>query len=144
MRYVSDKTGKTYNTLEEAVEAEKEFDKEQETKSKKLTETSKRKKELSKAIEEANKKVAEANKAYDVAKEQAAQILEEAKLEIKETMEAAEKEVKEAQEDKFNAVRAFNKEFGTYTTTITGEQAAEEFEKAIKKFNSMFHNMFWF
>lgn len=143
MKYFSEKTNKSYDTEKECINAEKQFDLEQKEKEKKVSEVSKRKKELANRIEEAEKKISEANKLYDIAKETATSIINEANKKAKELLTNAQEELKKAGAEKFNAVREFNKEFGTYTTTITGEKAAEDFEKIIRHFNNIFDTMFW-
>lgn len=135
MKITSEITGKEYPTVEACLKAEKVFKAEEE---KKLANTSKRKKELASKVELADKQLSEANKLYEIAKTKATEILEKANKEVKEILTASKEQVKKAEEDKFNAVMEFNKEFGVYTTTVTGEKAAEELEKSLKRFDEIF------
>lgn len=138
MKFYSDLTKKPYDTEKECLAAEAEYKKEQAAKEAKQSSISKEKRELSKAIEDANDKLKEANKLYEVAQSKAKDLLEKSNKEIKEILDNASKVVKEAQERKLNALIAFNKKFGTYTTTITGEEAAEEFNDIVEKIDKAF------
>lgn len=146
MKITSELTGKEYKTVEECLKAEEEFrEKEREIAKKeaiKLNELTKNKKELAKAIEDADEKVNEANKLYEVAKQKAADILDKSNKEVEKILSEASKKVKEAEEEKLNALMKFNKEFGTYKTVITGEKAAEEYKKAVDRFNNSFNSVF--
>lgn len=140
MRIYSDITKKFYDNVKACEEAESAFEKEKEN-------TGKRKKELAKAIENADTKLTEANKLYEAAKLRAADILEKSNKEVKEILDTAENEVKTAEQEKLNAVMNFNKEFGTYTTTLTGEKAAEEYNKSLSRFDNIIDSIFkrfWF
>ena len=153
MKYYSEKLNKPFDTEEECVKAEKEFDRQQEQIQKELDEAiaakkvedeklNASKKEMSKTIEEANKKLEEANSVYEVAKQKATEIINEAKQKANEILGAAREKVRLAQEEKYKAVSAFNDKFGPYTISLTGEKAAEEFNRAIKECNNLFGN-FW-
>lgn len=144
MKYFSEVLNKSFDTEKECLEAEK---KEQTNKQIIEAQKSKHKKELAVAIEDADKQLNEANRLYDVAKQKAVDILEKSNKEVKEILETAEKEVKKANEEKLNAILAFNKEFGAYSVTYTGEKAATEYNNIVKSFQSdlrRFFNNFWF
>lgn len=151
MKYFSELTNETYNSPEACLEAEKNYKAQQQKMQDDLKRTSanisKEKKELSKAIEVADNKLTEANKLYEAAQHKAAEILEKSNKEVKEILDAAKKEVKAAEQAKLDAVLAFNKKYGPYTTTLTGTQAAEEFNRNIKRFDNMFESLIrhlWF
>ena len=150
MKITSELTGKEYKTVDECLKAEEEYKKGLEEKStteaKKLNELGKEKKLLAKAIEEAEDKVREAENLYEVARQKAADILDESNKQVEKILSDAREKVKQAEEEKLNAVMKFNKEFGTYKTVITGEKAAEEYNKAVKRFDNMFKDFmkFWF
>ena len=151
MRIISDITGKTYPSVEECLKAEQAYQAEQKKIKDELTkrqnEVSKEKKELSKAIELAEQEVSEANKLYEVAKTKAAEILEKSNKEVEDILKVARDSVKKAEQKRLDAVMAFNKKFGTYTTTVTGEKAAEEFNKSVSRLNNVFADImrsFWF
>lgn len=148
MRVYSDKLNKPFDTEEECIKAEKEFDKEQKRIKEELDKAiaarraedeklNTSKKEMSKIIEEADKKLAEANSVYKVARQKASEIIDEAKQKANEILSAAREKVTLAQEEKYKAVSAFNAKFGPYTISLTSEQAAEEFNKAITEFNNL-------
>lgn len=151
MKYFSEITNKQYDTPEECVKAEKEF-KAQEKKleeetSKRNAEISKDKKELAKAITDAETKLSEANKLYEVAQQKAADILEKSNKEVTDILETARTAVKKAEEEKLDAILNFNKKYGTYTTTYTGEKAVEEFNRSMSRFRrtvDSFLKNFWF
>lgn len=145
MKITSELTGKEYKTVEECLKAEEEFKKkeiEAKKEAVKLNELAKTKKELAKAIEDADEKVKEANKLYEVAQQKAADILDKSNEEVEKILSDASQKVKEAEEEKLNALMKFNKEFGTYKTVITGEKAAEEYKKAVDRFNNSFNSVF--
>ena len=157
MKYFSELTNKQYNTPEECLEAEREYKKEQKRLSdeiaravaeKKAKEEALQasKKELAKHIEEATKEVDEATAIYDAAKEKATSILNEANKKANDILSAASVKVKEAEQKRYEAIAAFNKKFGPYTTTLTGAQAANAYKKSLKSINETFANIwnnFW-
>lgn len=158
MKYFSEKLNTTFDTPEACIKAEKQFEEDQikikeelekavKEKEKKEQELAKNKKEAAKAIEVATNKLDEANKLYEAAKEKAAIILDESNKEATKILDAAAVKVREAEEERLNAILAFNKKYGTYTTTLTGAQAAEAYKKSIRSLNdtvrSIFKN-FWF
>jgi dsDNA-specific endonuclease/ATPase MutS2 len=151
MKIISEITGKSYLSVEECLKAEAEYEKEQKKvqveEEKRKNEISKEKRELSKAIEKAEEKVSEANKLYEVAKTKAAEILETSNKEVENILKAAKDEVKKAEQERLDAIMAFNKKYGNYTKTITGEKAAEEFNKSVGRLNNIFADImksFWF
>jgi len=151
MKYFSELTKETYDSPEACLEAEKNYKAQQQKIEADLKRTSsaisKEKRELSKAIEDADNKLTEANKLYEAAQHKAAEILEKSNKEVKEILDTAKKEVKAAEQAKLDAVLAFNKKYGPYTTTLTGSQAAEEFNRNIKRFDNMFESLIrhlWF
>lgn len=158
MKYFSEKLNKTFDTPRACEEAEAQYDKEQERikkeleravkeKEQKEAELAKSKKEASKAIEEATASLQEANKLYEVARQKAADILDASNKEANSILDAAAAKVKKAQEERLQAVLAFNKKYGTYTTTLTGKEAADEYQKCLKELSNTFKNIwrdFWF
>lgn len=157
MKYFSELTNKTYNTEDECLKAEHSYKKEQKRiqdeiekavaeKKAKDEAIQASKKELAKAIEEAKAEVDEATAVYDAAKEKAKEILNDANKKINSLLEAAKDKVKTAEQKKYEAIAAFNKKFGPYTTKLTGTEAANEYNKTIKIINDSIHdfwNRFW-
>lgn len=152
MRIYSDLLGKPFDTEAECLKAEKEYKDKQrkiqdeinravaEKKAKEEAENVS-KKEMAKSIETAQSKVDEANSLYEAAKTKAQSILDDAKKHAKEILDAAKLKVREAETAKYEAISAFNKKFGPYTTTLTGEKAANELKRAFDKISDFWS--FW-
>lgn len=138
MLYFSELTKETYSSPEACMEAEKNYKKEQADLEAKKSASTKRKKELAKSIEDADSKLTEANELYEVARQKAAEILDKSNKEAKQILDDAQDLVKQAQKNKLDAILNFNKEFGTYTTTYTGERAASEFNNTMRRFDDTF------
>lgn len=158
MKYFSELLNKPFDTEADCIKAEKEYKEEQSKISKQLEAAlaekkakeeaeQKSKKELSKVIEEATKEKAEAEKLYEVAQAKAQKIKEDAKIEANKILSAAADKVKEAEQKRVDAVVAYNKKFGAYTTVLTGEKAADEYNKTLQRLNGIikdFWNTLWF
>lgn len=154
------KDGKEYATVKECVKADAEFDKQilekeakiaAEKKAKedelalKKAEVSKRKKELAAKVESSQLLVEEASKEYDLAYEEAQKILADARKKASDLVAAADAKLKDATQEKVKAIREFNKEFGTYTTVLTGDAAWNEYKRISNSFDDtfdMFRRMF--
>ena len=134
MKYYSEILNKPFDTEKACLEAERNYQDQQ-------SNASKRKRELDKAIQLAQQKVDQANNEYEVAKQKATKLLEESNKQIKEILDNAEKAVKDAEEEKYKAISNFNKEFGTYKVTVTGEKAAEQLNKALKQLETPFTSL---
>ena len=132
MKYYSEKLKTTFNTEKECLNAEASFQ------TKESIEKS-LKKQYSQRIENAETKLTNANHLYNVAKEKAKKILEDSNKQIEEILKAAQTEVEKASTEKLNAICEFNKKFGNYTTTLTGEKAAIEAENYLKDMRSMLY-----
>lgn len=142
--------GKTYDSVEACLQAEKELEaaqarKEQEEAEKKSA-ISARKKELATCVKEAEDKLAAAQTDLEEAREAARKIVEEAQAKAKDIVRVAADAYKEASTARYQAIREFNKEFGTYTTTYTGQKALEEYRRTLNHFDDLFNNIFkvWF
>ena len=138
MKYYSEKLDKMFESEKELLDAEAQL----QAKELKAQQTEKTKKELAKAIENADEKINEANKLYEIAQQKAADILEKSNKEAKKVLDDAKEKVKQAEDEKLKALIEFNKRFGTYSKTITGEKAAEEYKKAVDRFNNSFESVF--
>jgi len=136
---------------EEAKAKEEAAAKEEEQRKEALNLISKEKKELSKAIEDAGAKVIEAENEYELAYTafqkkvvEAKEAYDKAIAEAREsTIIPASTKVNDAKKEKYEAVKAFNNKFGTYTVKYTGEQAYKEMQQTINEFNKIF-NSIWF
>ena len=126
MKYYSEYLNKFYDSEEELVSAEKE---------------AQEKKEMAKKVDMANTRIELAYQNYEVAKKQVNEIVEEAKKKIKEIIEPAKKEIKDAENERLEAIRDFNSKYGVYTETYTGDKAVEQYNRAVRHFNSIFENV---
>lgn len=153
MLYYSEKLNSFFNTEKELLVAEKEADeKEKEeaekekaarlAKKKEQREISAEKKRLSKAIEEADVAIETAKENYCKAQEEATKITEEAQQKINELLTPAKTAINNAHEQKFKLLSEFNKKFGSYTITYTGDKAYNEFKRATDWINDIF-NILW-
>ena len=143
MRYLSDVTGKSYDTVEELEKAEAVVKKEKEEKEAKLANISKEKKEAAMVVEKAESHLDEAYKNLETAEAKVKDLLREYNKKVEEILCPAEEEVKKAQAERYDAIRDFNKRFGAFTTTYTGAKAAEEMNRAMKAFNTIFDHFFF-
>ena len=73
-------------------------------------------------------------------------MVEEAQTKAKEHVKEAAENYRKASNERYKALSEFNKEFGTYTTTYTGQKALEEYNRAVRHFDDFFDNFFniWF
>lgn len=149
MKYYSETLNKNFDTEEECLKAEHAYKCNQhkaDEKLKKVVEEKKAKeqqlaltkKDLAAKVEQASAKVDEANNIYDAAKEKASDIINKAKEEAASILDAARAKVREAEKARYEALATFNEKFGPYTTTLTGEKAAAEYSKSIRRFNDVF------
>jgi len=143
MKYFSEILNKTFDSIKELESAELAEQKKKEEEAVALEKVSNEKKAMAKKVEEAEEALKEAYNKYDLAKENAKKIIEEANLEIAELLKPAETAIKEAQENKYKAVDAFCKKYGKYSAVYTGDQAFREMERMRKYMDSIFNN-FWF
>lgn len=144
------KDGKTYETVEECVKAEKALDEAEAAKEKALAEKknaiSVRKKEKAAAIQKAEDALNLASTELDKTREDARKLVEEAQEKARAMIKEASAKYRVASEARYKAISDFNKEFGTYTTTYTGQKALEEYNRAVRHFNDFFDNFVngWF
>ena len=121
MKYYSEVLDKIFNSTEELEQAEKEFN------------AIPTKKELAKKIESLE---ADCNTAYENYKyaineltEAVTKVREEGKAKIKAALANLEK----VEKDKANAISQFNKYYGVYSVTYTGEQAQKHCDKMLAR-----------
>lgn len=140
MKYLSEITKETYNSEKECVEAEKLFlekqKQDEELKKQKAAELSSQKKEAANKVEHSIEELSKAYDLYAEAEVKAKEIYKKAYDDAKEVLKAAKIKVREAQSNKFNALSDFNKKFGPYKTTYTGEAANNFLNKFEKEFFS--------
>ena len=143
MKYYSEELKKVFDTKEELEKAEEQKKQELVKKENAAAIVSKEKKELAKKIETADQELTEAYSNLDAAREKAREIQKEALKKIEDILRPAEEEVKSAQCRKLDAVREFNKKYGVFTTTLTGQKAAEEMSRVWKSFEKLFGDFFF-
>ena len=134
MKYYSEDLKKFYDSEEELVSAEKEAQEKRE-----LAEVSR--KEMAKKVDMANTRIELAYENYEDAKKQVNEIVEEAQKKIDEIIEPVKKEIKDAENERLEAIRDFNSKYGVYTETYTGDKAVEQYNRAVRHFNSIFENV---
>ena len=148
---ITGEDGKTYESVEECLKADQAFKEEQEKKaleaSEKKTALSKKKKEMADAIQAAEESVSTALTEYDAAKGRAREIVANAEKEANAVLKEARDKYVEATGARWRAIKSFNDEFGTYTTTYTGRRALEEWNRALKATDEIIDSFFkriWF
>lgn len=125
MKFYSELTKKMYDTESALKKAESEL-----TSNKEKKEISK--KEAAKRVELADKNYKAALDSYDNAKLKIQEVVKEAKTKIDEILDEPIKDVKIAKEQRLAALLDFNKRYGPYTTTYSGEDASKEYERLLK------------
>ncbi len=143
MKYYSEILDQLFDNSEQLLDAEmahvNKLEKEAEERKAKENALTNRKKELAKNIE-----LCEAN--LDVAYKQ----LEEVRLSAQSVIDAATKKAEEMlkpaidnvntlHKDRVRAISAFNKEFGPFKTTYTGDKAQQEVDRVNKLFKTLFN-----
>ena len=133
MLYFSELTKQNYRTVEALQLAESEFTQAQEASksSSSKKECNKRKKALADKVAEADKQLAEAEAQLKAAEAEVEKISQEYLAKVDAILKDAQTRVSDAEKARFKAISDFNAEFGVYSTTITGEKAAHEFDRAI-------------
>lgn len=109
-----------------------------------LNALSRYKKELAKEVEAAEAAVEEAYADYAEAQEKCKKILEESNDQMVALLNPAKAAIEEAERNRLAAVRKFNKEFGPFKTTYTGDRAVKEFYRAMNQIHCSFDRLFRF
>lgn len=108
-----------------------------------LNEISKQKKLFAKEVERAEQTLEEAYANYALAQEQCKKIIEDSNNEMVALLEPAREAVEKAERDRLTAIKRFNKEFGPFKTTYSGDRALKEFYQALDRINSPFGSLFF-
>jgi hypothetical protein len=104
------------------------------------------KKDLADKVQKCEEKVTEARALYSVALEKAKEISKKYHEDIDNLLNPAKKAVQDAEQNKYKALKEFNDAYGVYRVSYSDKKAAEEFDRAIKEFNSTnrwFNEFFW-
>ena len=97
-------------------------------------ETAPTKKDLADRVQKCEEKVKEAYALYSVAEKKVNELSKQYLEEVGKILSPAEKAVKDAEAEKCQAIKDFNDSYGVYRVSYTGARAAEEFNRAWRKF----------
>ena len=147
MKYYSEVLEKFFDSSdallnEEAKHLEK-IAKEEEVLAKKRSAESNRKKELANAIDKCEEELDIAYKNLNTVKKECRELVKIYEDQMNEMLTPAEEAVKKAQENRLEAIRAFNKEFGVFKTTYTDERAQREMQRTAELFNNFWKKFNW-
>ena len=143
MKYYSEVLHKNFDTVKELEAAEKAEAKKQEEAKEELVKVTNEKKAMAKKVEDASEALQEAYNKYDLAKEDVAKIIAEAKLEIEEILKPAKEAIKEAQKNRYDAIAEFSNKYGKYSVVYTGDKAYQEMQRARRYMDNIFKNSFF-
>ena len=142
MKYFSEELNKNFDTEEECKQAEAEYKEKKEKEETALAERksaiSKKKKELSDSIKVADDDVREAYKKLEQAKKEASDILKEARKSANDIIKEASNNVDIALSNRRDLIASFNKEFGPYMVTYTGDKVEEEYKRIVHQIRDIF------
>lgn len=106
------------------------------------------KKQLAATVDAADEKVREAYAEYEVAKKQIEELSKTYLESVNTILTPVKEAVTKAEEERYAAIREFNKYYGAYQTVLTGDRAAKEMIRAINEINSnqrkIWNDVFWF
>lgn len=131
MKFYSELLKRTFTDYKTALEAE-ETEKARLAKEEKSFDVTK--KELAKNIDACGEDVKKAYDEYAEAQNRVNEILEKSNAEMESIINAARERVRIAEKKRYDAISEFNRKFGTYTVSYTGEKAEEEFDKILNAF----------
>lgn len=129
MKYYSEDLKKFYDSESDLLKAEEEAKKQKD-----IVENSR--KEMARKIDEANARIDTAYQSYEAAKKQVNDIINEAKKQVKNILDPAKKEISDAENARMEAIKEFNKKYGVYTETFSGDKAMEQYNRVLNQFNS--------
>lgn len=144
MKYYSEILDQMFDSGEALIDAEmahvNKLEREEAERKAKESAMTNRKKELAKNIEACEVNLEAAYKQLEEAKRNAQSIIDAATKQAQETVKPAIDAVNTLQRDRVRAISAFNKEFGPFKTTYTGDKAQQELERMNKLFNRFFES----
>ena len=144
--YYSDVLDKEFDSVEELEKAEQE----EEKKRTQVASENNIKKELALKIEQIDKQIEEAKREYvaqreSLEKDYAALLkkhraeLEEFRTNCAKSLSEKRKDIRKSETERYDALRAYNEQFGAYKKYITGKDAEREWRKITE---SLFDNYF--
>ena len=143
MRVYSDLLKKPFDTEEEALEAENKFKAEQEKKKKEEEQKELTKKQLVNKIEEAERNLEKEYENLTNAKEEVKKILEESNKKMDTILNDAKLRVKRAEDARFDAIRNYNKLYGTYTVYYDSNKTDTQNKEFVKRLDNLFNPWDW-
>ena len=135
MKYYSETLEKFFDDEKSLVEAEAARKAEE-------TKNAETKKILATRIKTAETKLDEACKHLDDVTLQCDELIKECNDKVSKMLEEAQKTVTSARKARYEAIENFNKKFGTYTTSYTGEQAQKELDRIVERVHTI-PRWFW-
>ena len=136
MRYYSDELKKFFETEKECKDAE--------AKAKELAEKNKSTKAaMAKAVEEADLQLELAYEELEQAKAKVKELQKMYDAEVDRIMNPVMETINKRVEDRTKAIQEFNKKFGTYTTTYSGNKAINEFLKTSNVLDSLWKSFYY-
>lgn len=136
MRYYSDELKQFFDTEEKLLAEEEKARVEAEEK--KVT-----KAKLAKAVEDADKALDNAYECLEGAKKKVAELQKEYDEKVDAIMNPARDLIKECTRARAEAIKAFNDNFGVYTTTYSGNKALNEFAKTANIIDQFWKRFYW-
>lgn len=136
MRYYSDELKKFFDSEKECRDAE--------LKAKEAVERNKvTKASMAKAVEEADKQVELAYEELEQAKAKVKELQKKYDAEVDSIMNPVMETINKRVEDRTKAIQEFNKKFGVYTTTYSGNKAINEFLKTSDVLDSLWRSFYY-
>ena len=138
MKYFSEVLNKTFDSVSELETEEKRFEAQ---KAKEIEEAHKKedtKKKLVQAIEQEEKNVDSAYDELESAREKCKVILEESNKKVETILTEAKEKVRVAEQKRLNAIREYNKLYGTYKVYYDNLKTDADRARVERQVNSLF------
>lgn len=137
MKFYSEELKQFFDSEQECLEREEEARKKKES-------AKSVKAKFAKAVEDADESLSAAYEDLESAKNKVAELQKEYDEKVDAIMKPATDAVKKCTQARFDAIEEFNKRYGTYTTTYTGNKALNELCKTLDFIDTIFDNKFWY
>jgi len=136
MKYFSELLNKNFDTVEELQAAETE-------KNAEIAKSTNEKKAMAKKVEETEAELKKAYDNYELAKQEASKIAEEANKKIADLLNPAKEAIYDAQQNRYNAISEFSDKYGKYSVIYTGDRAFQEMQRMKKHMDNILTQI-WF
>lgn len=100
------------------------------------------KKQLAHNVEVADEKLKKANSELEIAQQKVEELSKEYLQMVDDILNPAKKAVADAQKEKYDAISAFNDQYGGYQVVYTGSRAAEEMLKCMNRLDAITRSAF--